>query len=643
MIHGSPEAESDVLRAALTYARRGWPVAPAHAARRDKTCTCGDRECDRVGKHPRTKHGLTDATTDEKTIREWWHKWPDASVLIRTGKVGDRYLVVLDVDPKHDGEENLAKLIVEHEELPETPRTITGGDGSHIFMWSKHPVKSSVGSHGGIAPGLDVRAVGGYVIAAPSRHESGREYDWDAGAHPAEIPLAEAPAWFVAVAGLAGERVKVKPSDVQGAEIAEIFEGGRNAALFKIACAIRRPGVGERAILASLRIINDERCRPPLDDWEIEKIARSAARNEPGDPVKDKDEPLKLITWAQIAKPLAPIKWTLEGLGITTGAVTLIGGAGGGGKTMALQAMLVAIAAGRKVWNHFPVMQGRAIHIDYEQGERITNERYQRIANAMGINLLDLPADSFGLATLPRLTMKADQATEDIIVRTCTGARVAVIDAFRGAFPDAKENESGVRQHLDMLQHASERTGCAMIVIAHSRKPSEKDDDPRASLRGSSALYDSAQTVYMLDGQNGKPTRVHNTKDRVLGGINGKLRDTFGIEISDVMSVHGDPRWGLDVAYLSTPDLQAAYYEGDSAAPTDEIAASAERLTTAAVRIIAYLQGSPNGATVGEIRAFCNISSVDVTAIMTGLVRDGKVRQEGRGAQALYQLIEVIG
>ncbi len=627
----------DGLIAALTYARRGWPVAPAHSTRHDGTCSCSDSKCDRIGKHPRTRHGLTDATTDEKAIREWWAKTPDANVLIRTGKVGERYLIVLDVDPRHDGEINLARILAENDaELPDTPRAITGGGGSHVFMWSRLPIKSSANQ---IASGVDVRGVGGYVIAAPSRHESGREYVWDAGAHPADLTLAEAPAWFVALAGLAGERVKVKPSDVQGADISEIFEGGRNSALAKIAGAMRRPGVGERAILAALRIVNDDRCKPPLDDWEVEKIARSIARLEPGDPVKGTD-PLPLMSWRQVAAPLPVVKWSLEALGIAPGAVTIIGGAGGGGKTMALQAMIVAIASGKKVWGEFPVEQGRAIHIDYEQGDRITRERYQRIANAMRVDLNELPEDSFGLATLPRFAMKADQATEDTIVRVCEGARVAVLDAFRGAFPDARENDSDVRKHLDMLQHASERTGTTMIVIAHSRKASE-DTDVRSSLRGSSALFDSAQTVYMLDGENGKPTRVHNTKDRVLGGINGKLRETFGIKIEDEIGVHGDRRWGLGVTYLSTPDVQAAYLDmGDEKEARDTFV-SADRIATVGARIIAHLTVTPV-ATMKEIRFMCALGALESDAIMTNLVRDGYVSQSGPGTNAVYQLMTKI-
>jgi len=73
-----------------------------------------------------------------------------------------------------------------------------------------------------------------------------------------------------------------------------------------------------------------------------------------------------------------------------------------------------------------------------------------------------------------------------------------------------------------------------------------------------------------------------------------------------------------------------------------DFAASADRLTTIAARIIALLQASPDGATLIEIRASCSISAGDGIAVMTALVREGRVRQEGRGVQALYSLIASI-
>ncbi len=73
-------AESSRLDAALDYASRGWPVLPLHTARSHARCSCGRADCSSPGKHPRTEHGVKDATTDENTIRSWWKEHPTANV-----------------------------------------------------------------------------------------------------------------------------------------------------------------------------------------------------------------------------------------------------------------------------------------------------------------------------------------------------------------------------------------------------------------------------------------------------------------------------------------------------------------------------------------------------------------------------------
>lgn len=79
----------------LDYARRGWPVFPVHSWN-GKFCTCGNPRCENPAKHPRTRRGCLDSTTDEKQIHTWWTQMPSSNVAIQTGKASQ--LVVLDID-----------------------------------------------------------------------------------------------------------------------------------------------------------------------------------------------------------------------------------------------------------------------------------------------------------------------------------------------------------------------------------------------------------------------------------------------------------------------------------------------------------------------------------------------------------------
>src|SRR5687767_7935301 len=84
----------ELLQAALSYAADGWPVFPCHTPI-NGVCDCSAQDrCESPGKHPWTKNGLTDATTDELTIRRWWKERPIANIAlaVREGHV------VVDVD-----------------------------------------------------------------------------------------------------------------------------------------------------------------------------------------------------------------------------------------------------------------------------------------------------------------------------------------------------------------------------------------------------------------------------------------------------------------------------------------------------------------------------------------------------------------
>lgn len=227
-----------MLQYALEYAGRGWPVFPLHTPLANGGCSCGKKTCDKPGKHPRTKCGRDDATIDEVTIRRWWTEWPDANIGIATGNG----LIVVDFDIDHDkgkyGDETLALLQEEHEELPETIMALTGGGGIHFFF---RCTADDLTINQDILPGLDFRGNGGYVVAAPSLHASGRSYEWEGAHDPEDTELAELPVWLYDIlkAGRGGKRNKrfEAPDSVE--------EGGRNGTMFRMAASLRAKGLSE--------------------------------------------------------------------------------------------------------------------------------------------------------------------------------------------------------------------------------------------------------------------------------------------------------------------------------------------------------------------------------------------------------------
>lgn len=247
---------SERLRAALSYAARGWPVFP----------------CKPGGKEPLTSSGFHDATTDPRLITAWWSRWPAANV---AGVTGPRSgILAVDVDDTA----GLDALEGEHGPLPKTRTHSTGSGGMHYLY--RYPEGVHVrNSAGKLAPGLDVRAAGGYIVLPPST--TTRPYEvLD------QLPLADAPGWLLKALSdphrpRSGNAEGPRPA-TSADEDGPIPEGQRNASLFRFGCGLRARGSEAPAILEALDRANRTRCEPPLPDAEVSRIAESAAGYEVG-------------------------------------------------------------------------------------------------------------------------------------------------------------------------------------------------------------------------------------------------------------------------------------------------------------------------------------------------------------------------
>lgn len=292
---------------ALALLARGWSAFPLHHVE-DGRCSCRNAECDHVGKHPRTRNGYLNATSDEAAVRASWQRYPHANVGLPTG---ENQLFVLDVDSRHGGDETLEALEREHGKLPETPLVLTGGGGRHFYF--RNP--GGISSRNDITPGIDVKANGGYVVAPGSNHVSGRNYEWELLSDPEAIPLADPPRWLLDLArtnsnGRARGRAENEP----------IPEGTRHDTLVSRAGTMRAKGFDDEAIAAALLVINRKQCKPPLPENEVVQIARSMMIYAPSAPIgaKKSDAPA-----ARDGRPRIIVRRELEA--VTAEALAALG------------------------------------------------------------------------------------------------------------------------------------------------------------------------------------------------------------------------------------------------------------------------------------------------------------------------------
>lgn len=261
-----------------SYIHHGWYVVPIHGVMLGRDgelkCTCGKLGCTSPGKHPTTPQGLKNATLRKDWISAWWKKWPWANVGIVTGRLSG--VVVVDIDPRHGGNDALDDLFVKHGAFPETVEVMTGGGGRHFYFKSPaHDVKNSAGL---IGAGIDVRGENGYVLAPPSEHISGNRYEWEASSEPSMVGLADMPSWLSDYLNKPAPAKDVHVHHGEPGQSSVIAEGGRDNFMTACAGAMRRWGMTHQAIVAALRADNEIRYSPPMEEHEIQRIAKSVMR-----------------------------------------------------------------------------------------------------------------------------------------------------------------------------------------------------------------------------------------------------------------------------------------------------------------------------------------------------------------------------
>lgn len=475
---------------ALLYAGMGFAVFPLRPK----------------DKRPATENGFKAATTNAQQIADWWDKHPDSNIGIATGSMSGGLVVIdLDIDKEKgvNGYESLKEWQREHEELPETWQSITGRGGYHLLFRDSATNKSRTGLY----EGVDIRADGGYIVAPPSVHPNGNQYEWEQG--PGDgIDIAQVDnnvAEFLL--GPMPEKKRFQMDDI-------IPEGERVSSLVRLIGREKAGGVDDDSIRVLVCEINRKRCNPPLTEQELARevfpaLKRNWKVERPFTAVNDnggyrqlKNHKTTMVDM-QSAEEEEP-EWLIEGH-MPRYQVSAMVGDGGSGKTTTWCAIVASISSGKRPFllgNPSGIEESycepqKVLFFSAEDSYKYTLRRKLRKngANLANILTIDVADERFQ-------DIKFDSPfLEKLIAEHRPG--LVVFDPVQAFIPtNVRMGErNAMRACLSPLIGYGEKYKCTFLIIVHTNKMSGVWG--RKRMADSADMWDISRSVEMI-GETGE-------------------------------------------------------------------------------------------------------------------------------------------
>lgn len=536
-----------MLEHALAYAALGWHVFPVHTAEAG-ICSCHlGTACDRPAKHPRTAHGLKDATTDEATIRAWWAEWPDAGIAVATGvRSGVLAVDFDDFAGEADWPHDLRALLAAN-----TPVQETGRGGRHVLLRADRP---GAATRVKAWPGVDLRGDGGYIVVAPSIHASGRRYVWrsepdyEVAAVPesleAVIFSGAGPVTGPGVASLAWREMPAHEVARIESALAAISADCSRDVWLRVGMALRSTGAGEQAFglwnTWSHTAPHRYNARDQRRQWGSLTETKPGAREVT---IAALFGMAKEAGWVEastpgrggaLLAPAAPHKvgleresiwalqhapeptWLIEDL-IAEGERVLLVGESQSFKTFLALDLCSHIAFGLP-WEGLEVQAGNVLYLPGE-GRRALGKRMQAWMRAHPELREDDAKGYFELTSeLPPLTGPIGRAALRATIEELGAGpglpKIVVIDTLSVALGGADENEAAAVSGLinDFLGRLRTDFGCVSMLLHHPHKGA-RGAVGMSSIRGSSAIGANVE-VCLQTIRSGSLCTVHLTKSK---------------------------------------------------------------------------------------------------------------------------------
>jgi hypothetical protein len=613
-----------LLAAALRYAELGYQVFP---------CIPG-------GKTPLTKHGFRDATTDAEQIEQWWTLHPTANVAIATTG-----LLVIDVDG--EGNNWLVDAPERRLELAAAPMSLTPGGGQH-YIFRPSDGRSYRGHAGRLAPHVDVRADGGYIVVPPSILAGGNGYRWGEGlaldVPPAQLP--EPPAWLVdQLDQLATSSPTVAHVASGPAGANPIPEGQRNATLARLAGTMRRVGMSQAELRAALVVANATRCVPPMPDDEVERIAASVARYEPDQvsvavvedhwaQVKEANGPDKPnfvgITSAELAKGNYELSYLIDGV-LVRGQPGVLAGPKKTLKTNISVDLAIALSQGGYFLHRFPVIGKTRVGVmSGESGAATIQETARRVAASKGFALEDCE-NAFWCFDVPQLgnVLHAD-ALRAFIDRHAL--ELLILDPtylMMMNLGDDAGNLFIVGRMLKSLGELAQTTGCTPLLCHHLKKSIADPYEPAELENIAWAGFQEFVRQWILLNRRVRydPDRGgHHELWMSVGGSAGHS-GLWGLNIDEGTRQSTDGRF-WDVQIVSAGEAFAERNEArEQVVEARKQRQQQSREDRQREALLSVLRENPDGETPRALREAAGIGAGSIQSILDRLVDAGEIIQ----------------
>ncbi len=194
----------------------------------------------------------------EKELHLWFSNGNKRNIGIVTGRISGLAVVDLDSDK--------AVEFAKDNKFPQTPFSKTG-KGYQAYYRFKEGTRNFQKRDD--LPDIDLRAEGGYVVAPPSIHPNGKQYQWAGGKGLDDLPLSELPE--IILANDSSHRKSFK-------EIANgVSHGSRDMDLTRLVGKwFSLDYTHDECLSEALRV--NERNNPPLPERKVKKIVDSIYR-----------------------------------------------------------------------------------------------------------------------------------------------------------------------------------------------------------------------------------------------------------------------------------------------------------------------------------------------------------------------------